>query len=169
MQEARFAVDCMLGRLATWLRLLGYDATYHRDANAPSLLRHARAEGRIVLTRNRRLARTRTNVPVHLVDSDQFRDQLRGIVIRFGLDPRAYLLTRCCRCNQRLEVVAPALITEGVPAYVRRTQPRFVRCPGCHRVYWPATHDERIRAEVRALSLPCELGAVAPTRSNPTS
>ena len=151
MSELRFAVDRMLGRLATWLRLLGYDATYGPHLTGPTLLRHARAEQRIVLTRNTRLAQQRATPPLHFVKADTFREQLRDIVTTFGLDPRARLLTRCCRCNHVLEPVLPAAVADRVPPYVRDTQDRFVRCSACRRVYWPATHDQRIRAELRAL------------------
>lgn len=153
MSDLRFAVDSMLGRLATWLRLLGYDATYVPPGHPSALLRHARVEGRIVLTRNHRLAAIRATVAVHLVAQDRFRDQLQDIVTAFSLDTSARLLTRCCRCNQPLEPVPPETVTHEVPPHVLRTQPRFVRCPACRRVYWPATHDAHVRAEIRRLGL----------------
>lgn len=151
MSEVRFAVDRMLGRLATWLRLLGYDATYGPHLTGAALLRHARTEARVVLTRNTRLTNRRAAQPLHLVSADRFREQLRDIVTTFGLDPRTRTLTRCCRCNLLLEAVAPAAVADRIPPYVLQTQSRFVRCPGCRRVYWPATHEQRIRAELRAL------------------
>jgi len=143
----------MLGRLATWLRLLGYDATYGPQLGGPALLRHARAEQRVVLTRDHRLARRRTPVTLHFIGADAFRAQLCDVVTTFRLDPGARLLTRCSRCNHPLEPAAAAAVADLVPPYVLRTQDRFVRCPSCRRVYWPATHDERIRAELRAMGL----------------
>ncbi|MCK6555703.1 Mut7-C RNAse domain-containing protein [Candidatus Binatia bacterium] len=156
MQDVRFAVDRMLGRLATWLRLLGYDTTYAREADSQALLHHAQTEHRVVLTRKRVLAARRISVPIHLVTADRFRDQLRDVIITFGLDPGPRLLTRCCRCNHLLHPVESAAAAGSVPPYVLRTQPRFFRCPLCRRVYWPASHHNRIRAEIHALNLfPC--------------
>lgn len=153
MPEVRFAVDRMLGRLARWLRLLGYDATYGPQLGGPALLRHARAEQRIVLTRDHRLARRRTAVTLHLIGADAFRTQLCDVVTTFGLDPGARLLTRCSRCNHLLEPATATTVADLVPPYVLNTQGRFARCPSCRRIYWPATHDERIRAELRAMGL----------------
>jgi hypothetical protein len=146
----RFAVDTMLGRLARWLRLLGYDAAYGAHLSGRSLLRAARAEGRIVLTRRRDLVR-RLDLPHLLVDSDHFREQLVQVMRAFGLDAREHLLERCPECNLELLDVTPASARPRVPEYVAQTQQRFRSCPRCHRVYWPGTHHEHIGAELAAL------------------
>lgn len=154
MAVDRFAVDKMLGRLATWLRLLGYDATYGSHLGGLSLVRHARAEGRTILTRDHRLQRQAIGVPLLLVDSDHFREQLRQVIAAFGLDPLAHPFTRCARCNAVVQPVPKAAIATRVPPYVLATQNCFVACPNCHRVYWPATHHELISRELGRLLSP---------------
>jgi len=144
----------MLGRLATWLRLIGQDATYGSQLCGRALVRHARREGRTILTRDRRLVRDPHSPPVVFIAGDDFRVQLRQAVDHFHLDPFADVFTRCARCNKVLCGVAAAAVADCVPPYVLATQQRFARCPHCRRVYWSATHADRIRSELVALGFP---------------
>ena len=149
----RFAVDKMLGRLATWLRIIGQDATYGGHLSGQALVRHARTEGRTILSRDGRLQGRHVNVPLLFIESDHFRDQLRQVITAFHIDPVANAFTRCARCNQPLVPVDKAAVARRVPPYVFATQPAFVRCPRCKRIYWPATHHQRVLQEIAALGL----------------
>jgi len=144
----RFAADRMLGRLAKWLRLVGVDTLYGSQWSGAALVRVARTEQRVVLTRDRRLRRVAEPPPMLFIDSDHFREQLRQVLSAYDIDPYARLLTRCARCNAPLQPLPKAAAASRVPAYVFATQPDFVGCPRCHRIYWPATHGERVRAEL---------------------
>ena len=148
-----FLADAALGRLATWLRLLGYDTLYARDARGAELIRRAAAEGRILLTRNTQLMRRRALPPHVLVVSNDFRAQLQQVVDACGLTGAAAFLARCSRCNTPLEGVDGAAVRAHVPRYVGETQTSFARCPTCARIYWPATHVERMRRELDRLGL----------------
>ncbi len=149
----RFAVDKMLGRLATWLRIIGQDATYGSHLCGTTLVRHARAEARTILTRDRQLARPQRHagVPLLFIESNDFRAQLLQVIQCFGLDPSAQMFTRCTRCNVPVILVRKESIAERVPPYVLATQAEFVGCPKCGRVYWPATHHDHVVNELRAL------------------
>jgi uncharacterized protein with PIN domain len=147
----RFLADGMLGRLCTWLRLLGFDTAYAGRSSEVALLRRADAENRVLLTRNRRLLRRR-RLPPHLhVDADDFRAQLVQVVEAFDLDPWANPFRRCSVCNEPLVALDRASAGRCVPPYVHRTQSEFSRCPACGRIYWPATHVERMRAELERM------------------
>ena len=148
----RFAVDKMLGRLATWLRIIGQDATYGAHLSGRTLLRHARAEGRVILTRDRGMSRQRTDIPLVLIASDHFRQQVQQVITAFAIDPLEHLFTRCARCNEPVVAVPKDEIAGRVPPHVFATQTNFVRCALCHRIYWPATHAERVRGEIRRLT-----------------
>jgi hypothetical protein len=150
MEVRRFAVDRMLGRLATWLRLLGQDAVFGSHLSGRALLRLARAGDRVVLTRDTRLVKE-PDVQVVFIESDRFREQLQQVVRDCPLEPA--LFSRCARCNEPLVPLSPEAAAPLVPPYVARTAGRFVRCPRCRRVYWPGTHEERIRGELRALGI----------------
>lgn len=128
-------------RLARWLRLLGADVVTDASLSGAELLKIARAERRILVTRDKRL---RTASGVMFLESNAFRDQLREAVIRLGLDARATAFTRCSLCNRLLLPVARELVIRRVPPYVFASHDRFAQCEGCGRVYWPETHPARI-------------------------
>ena len=149
----RFATDKMLGRLARWLRVIGQDVAYGPHLSGVTLLHTARREARVILTRDTRLLR-RHDLPPHLfITSDHFREQLRQVISAFDLDPQLAMFTRCLECNEALCDADPSRVRSQVPAYVRMTQKRFRMCPRCHRIFWAATHQERMRAELERLGV----------------
>ena len=142
----RLLADGMLGTLAKWLRLLGYDTAYDNAAADPELARRARAEGRVLLTRDRELA-ARRGLHTLLIRSQVLAEQVREV--RDGLGPPSHPpLSRCAVCNALLEPVSPAAISDRVPPYVLQTQTQFRRCPGCGRIYWPGTHLHKMRDQM---------------------
>ena len=136
----------MLGRLARWLRLLGADVLYDPTLDGAAMLRRARAEGRLLLSADKRL---RTSPAVLFIRSANFRDQLREVIARVPLPAKP--LSRCSRCNDLLEAISPQAAGRRVPPFVLASQRQFACCPGCGRIYWEATHPERIRRELAAL------------------
>ena len=139
--ETRFIADVMLGRLATWLRLLGCDVEYFRDIADEELVDRACRTGRVILTRDVELTRRRKARPIHFfVRGDSYKDQLRQVVERFSIDPYARILTRCLRCNVPLEKIDLSEARRRVPPFVYETQREFRACGRCGRVYWRGTH-----------------------------
>lgn len=153
MAAPRFAVDRTLGRLARWLRVLGFDAAYRAELPGARLLTLAAREERIVLTRDGRLRDPRGRARVIRIASDRFRDQLRELDGVLPLGAPESRPARCVECNEALESVASEAVAERVPEYVRATQHDFKRCPRCRRTFWPATHRVRMDAEIAALGL----------------
>jgi uncharacterized protein with PIN domain len=148
-----FAVDRTLGRLARWLRLLRFDAVYRSDLPSARLLTLAAREGRVLVTRDAKLARARAGVAIVHIVSDHFREQLRELDRRYPLGGIERREPRCAACNVMLEPVVVGTLPASVPEYVRRTQSDFRRCPRCRRIYWPATHRAHMDAEICALAL----------------
>jgi len=142
----RFAADAMLGRLATWLRLLGYDTFYQRDIDDSDLTALAQREGRIVLTRDVQLTKRR-NVRTLLIESDNVWAQLRQVVHACHLRRRSQQ-ARCPRCNTPLHPLEHAAAHERVPEHVWRTHQTFRECPTCGRVFWRGTHVHDIEARL---------------------
>ena len=144
----RFLADCNVGRLARWLRALGYDASYHARIEDSALVREAAAENRVLLTRDRDLTKRRVIqtgvVRAILIRDDDVTKQLRQVFAELGLELKE-ALTRCIECNSELQSRMPATVAERVPPYVRRTQSRYSECPDCGRVYWAGTHWQRMR------------------------
>jgi len=142
----KLLADGMLGRLARWLRLLGYDTAYDNAATDAELARRARAEGCVLLTRDHELA-ARRGLRTLLIQSQKIEEQVRQVWEALGPPPDP-ALSRCAVCNHALEPVAPAEIADRVPPYVLRTQAEFHRCPGCGRVYWPGSHLRAMRGHM---------------------
>jgi len=119
--------------------------SFDPNVGGAELLRGARAEHRIVLTRDKRL---RTAPDVVYLGSERVRDQLREVLRRFAIDPHRAALTRCSRCNAPLREISRETAANRVPSFVYSSQTRFSRCDSCGRIYWRATHPERIMAEL---------------------
>jgi hypothetical protein len=144
--EPRFAADAMLGRLARWLRLLGFDTSFEAHVPDETLVRRALAEQRTVLTRDRRLPEEWTLVPVCVLAAEDLRGQLAELGARFALAAHARPFSRCNRCNEPLAAATPEQVRAGVPRRVRGDHHEFLRCPRCGRIYWPGSHVARMRA-----------------------
>jgi uncharacterized protein with PIN domain len=140
----------MLARLARWLRLLGADVLFDAALGGDKLLARARVEGRVMLTRDKRL---RTAPDALYIEANLFRDQLREVFARFPFDPRHSAFTRCSRCNEALAEVGRDTVVRRVPPFVYASHERFALCPRCGRVYWGATHPQRIRRELDMMGL----------------
>ena len=143
--EYRFIADDMLGKLAKWMRIMGCDVEYFRSITDKELAERAYASGRIILTRDTLLIRRRKVKGNHFfVIGDSYKDQIRQVVKHFSIDPYSQILTRCIICNEPLVNIDKASIASKVPAYVYETQNTFETCPSCKRIYWNATHKERM-------------------------
>jgi uncharacterized protein with PIN domain len=146
--EKRFIADAMLGRLARWLRILGFDCAYDSEIDDEALVRRAVREDRIILSRDRSLPEDWWVPGIHLVGSEELREQLREIVHRFGLTGSVRLFSRCNECNHPLREARKADVSERVPPHAFAAHDRFLECSSCRRVYWEGSHTERIRRVV---------------------
>jgi uncharacterized protein len=147
----KFIVDNNVGRLARWLRALGYDTLFINPIDDGELVDIARRQGRIVLTKDTGIFRRRLvasgEVKAIRVEGDDWRQQLAQVVRELGLEtvPR---FTRCLECNALLEVRTRDEVRTHVPAFVYRTQEDFLACPSCGRHYWQGTHWQRMRRDL---------------------
>jgi uncharacterized protein with PIN domain len=150
--ETRFIADVMLGKLATWLRLLGCDVEYFPGIPDHDLVEMAERTGRVILTRDTELVRRRRARGNHFfVRGDGYRDQLRQVAERFSIAPFSRFMTRCLRCNEPLAAIDRSEVRERVPSYVFHTQYDFKKCGRCGRIYWKGTHRDNALAEMREI------------------
>jgi uncharacterized protein with PIN domain len=150
----KFICDDHCGRLARWLRFSGYDCAYTPAVADASLLKQGASEGRIILTRDTRIAAKAMARAIVLIDSPVPLEQLRQVVEEEGLTieiPR--IGTRCSVCNGEASPVALEQVADGVPPYVRRTQTSFRQCADCLRIYWPGTHVQNMISQLRDAGL----------------
>lgn len=145
-QPPRFILDGHLGRLARYLRLLGFDARYDNRAADEELARLSAAESRILLTRDRGLLKRSIVRLGYLVRGDDPRRQLDEVAGRYGLARLAAPFSRCVRCNGLLELVDRSQVAESLAGEPRtlRYFDSFGRCVECGSIYWQGSHFERM-------------------------
>jgi hypothetical protein len=149
LRVTRFVLDGHLGKLARALRLLGFDTGYRRDVHDAELIARSRAEGRIILTRDRELLKARVVTHGYWVRATDPRRQVVEIRDRFDLGRSARPFTRCTVCNGDLFAVAPEEGAEEAPPRVRERCHEYSRCAACRKLYWKGTHFDRLEAFVR--------------------
>jgi uncharacterized protein with PIN domain len=148
VDELCFACDAMLGRLARWLRFAGFDTAFLPDTPDPQVAGRARAEGRWLLTRDRRLA-SLAGPRVVLLRAAAVGEQVAELRARLPMTAdRRRFFTRCAVCNGTLTEATRTEVVGRVPPYVATHATRFLRCLGCGRLYWPGTHVGRIARQL---------------------
>lgn len=142
--EIKFFADCMLGRLARWMRALGFDTSYERSIEDDELLVRCRAESRVLLSRDNQLIARCNDVDALLVDSEKAEEQLRQVMSHFQLAYRKdNLFTRCTHCNSRVIEVPKEEVKGRIPPFVFSTEQRFTYCRNCDKLFWRGTHRYR--------------------------
>ncbi len=140
----KFIVDNNTGKLAKWLRMMGYDTLFFRGGDDSQMVTMALAEGRVILTRDTQIVRRRVvangQLKVLLIQSDQPEWQMQQVVAMLNLDNQLKPLSICLECNHPLEERERQQVKDLVPPYVFQTQCQYMACPVCRRVYWRGTH-----------------------------
>jgi len=145
MAEApKFIVDCNVGKLVKWLRLMGYDTRFFNGSDDSQLVTIAQAEGRVILSRDTQIMKRRVitsgKLKAVLIHSDEPELQIRQVIDALELDSQFRPFTICLECNQVLVERDKEEVKDLVPPYVFQTQSQFMQCPTCHRIYWRGTH-----------------------------
>ncbi|MCS7151447.1 MAG: Mut7-C RNAse domain-containing protein [Endomicrobia bacterium] len=138
--EPKFIVDFMCGRLAKWLRILGYDAKFSRDTSRNKILMDSLRENRIILTRDTRLS-SKKAYKLILIRSDKVREQVSQVIkeLHLKLDKNKFF-SRCSICNVVVQSISKDSVRDCVPQYVYETNDEFFYCPECKRIYWQGSH-----------------------------
>jgi uncharacterized protein with PIN domain len=145
----RFLVDRTAGRLARWLRILGFDVEYVATCESRAIANLARQSQRRTVTRNRGLAE-RLGAESILLESEHLEDQLRQVVETVGreaCDP----FSRCNVCNAELVDVDKDRVRGRVPEFVYAHHDDFSVCPACGRYYWRGTHWDRMAERIKQI------------------
>jgi uncharacterized protein len=161
MNGGRFVTDAMLGKLTKWLRVMGIDVMYGRDIGDEQLLQYAASDGRVLLTRDRRLMRRRGQARRVFIESDYYHEQVRQVVQAFHLANRIEVFSRCIRCNTPLQTIAKEVVAGRVPSFIFATQMAFKHCTACERLYWGGTHRDNMLRQLQTMLgdlLPIDLG-----------
>lgn len=146
MFNNKFSADVMLGRVARWLRIFGYDTLYQSRVDDDELLFRSLLEGRILFTCNTELAR-RAGGAAYLVRANTLWDRLREIIDQFGIEPQL-CLKHCPVCNGKITEVPKKSVSEMVPKYTFITHEHFYHCEQCGKIYWKGSHIELAQNDI---------------------
>ena len=148
----RFVADVMLGSLAKWLRILGFDTLYFRDISDSELIRISRQQGRTLLTRDTGIAKRKGLEKHILISSNEVAGQLREVLGRMALTASAPpLMSRCAVCNGELARADKESVAGAVPEHVFLHHNSFFRCGSCGKVYWHGSHGKLIGERIEEL------------------
>lgn len=150
--EPRFVLDNHLGRLAAYLRMLGFDCLYENDYADDELAEVVRREERILLSRDRRLLMRKVVTHGYCLRSLEPAEQLSEVVTRFDLSRRIIPFHRCLRCNHLLEPVTKEAVLDRLQPLTKLYFDEFQICPACRQVYWKGSHYERMQRLVEQAS-----------------
>jgi uncharacterized protein with PIN domain len=151
----RFIVDSNVGRLATWLRIAGFDTLFAKSIDDNRLVRIALDEDRVLLTKDRQILKRRVvtsgRLKVILIEDDEVKAQLRQVLATLNLASQLNPFSLCLECNEPLVPREREEVEELVPPYVFQTQTQYMQCPSCLRIYWRGTHWERMSRELEGI------------------
>jgi uncharacterized protein with PIN domain len=154
--EIKFIVDNNVGKLAKWLRIMGYDALLFSGEDDGRMVKIALAENRVILTKDREVMKRRLvtsgKLKAILIKDDDIEAQLLQVVKALNLDYHFGPFSVCLECNKRLIEKDKDSVKESVPPYVFKTQRLYMECPSCHRIYWRGTHWQAMNRELEKLA-----------------
>ena len=155
--ETKFIVDNNVGKLAKWLRMMGYDTLFFNGSNDAGMIAVAVSDGRVILTRDTQIMKRRLitsgQLKAVLVKSDNPELQIRHVIERLNLDCQFRPFALCLECNQPLLERSKEQVKDRVPPYVFRTQIQYMECPTCYRIYWRGTHWQAMTKRLRKWSI----------------
>ena len=156
MSEIQFIVDHNVGKLARWLRMMGYDSLFFNGSDDSHMVAQALAEGRVILTRDTEIMKRRVikngRLKAVLIESEEPERQMQQLMNTLDLNGQFRPFTLCLECNERLVGRIPEEVKDRVPPYVYRTQSQYMECPACRRIYWRGTHWEAMTRKLKQLA-----------------
>jgi uncharacterized protein len=140
----RFVADVMLGRLAKWLRIAGFDVLYSNKFSDDELIAISNLEKRVLLSRDTRLLIRKPVKDFIFLNSQDIQTQIRQVFDTLHISALSSPLTRCLSCNESLVDTPRESVYELVPPFVYKTQSHFKSCPKCGKIFWAGTHRDAV-------------------------
>jgi hypothetical protein len=154
LRVTRFVLDAHLGRLARWLRMLGFDSVYDPRSNRTDVIAIAAGEHRVILTRDRLLLKDKRVTHGYWVRATSPRAQIEEVVARLHLHSQFAPFSRCMECNGTISERAAEEVASRVPPGARERAASFHQCDRCGRIYWEGTHVRHMRRLIDELTHP---------------
>jgi len=144
----KFIVDCMLGKLAKWLKILGFDTLFFSKIGDEELLAIAEKGERILLTRDNELFERADQAAAFFIKSEDWQKQLKEVLERFKLKDKAKPYSRCIECNAALKALSRVKAKNLVTPFVYKNATGFALCPVCGRVFWQGSHQKDMAVKI---------------------
>ena len=141
----------MLGKLAKWLKILGFDTLFFSKIEDDELLSIAMREGRVLLTKDTGLIQKAGNVKTLFLESEEWQDQVQQVLEHFDLRQNVHPHTRCIDCNVTLKNLPKKNAKNLVSSFVFERADSFALCPSCGRVFWRGTHFKDMEIKIQEL------------------
>lgn len=147
----KFIVDCMLGKLAKWLKILGFDTLYYSKIEDSALLALAQKDGRVLLSRDNGLIEKSRNIKTLFIESEDWNPQVGQVLDEFELWQEVRPYSRCIECNVELKDLPKKRAKNLVAAFVYERATSFAICPRCGRVFWKGTHHQDMEFKIEEI------------------
>ena len=151
LREVKFILDVHLGKLARYLRMVGFDTLYRNDNDDNEIIRISLAEQRIILTRDIGLLKVKSVTHAYFVRDQNAKGQLVEVLNRFDLHGAIEPFSRCIKCNGKLESVEKEEVLQQLEPLTKKYFDKFRRCAQCHSIFWEGSHFERMQSFIAAI------------------
>jgi uncharacterized protein with PIN domain len=151
LRNPKFICDVHLGKLARYLRMMGFDVLYKNTFADKEIVRLSKKERRAILTRDKGILKRGQVDHGYFIRNSEATKQAEEVVRRFDLQKSILEFTRCLDCNHKLIKIAKANIGEELPPKVASSQNEFFKCPGCSKLYWKGTHHQKMLSFIKKI------------------
>jgi uncharacterized protein with PIN domain len=151
LRDPKFIADVHLGKLASYLRLFGFDTYFSTDSKDRDIINISLSDKRIILTRDRELLKNKRVTHGYWIRSVYPDAQIKDVLLRFDLKNKLAPFTRCMECNGLLEDVSKKEILNRLLPKTRQYYRKFKRCRQCNRIYWNGSHYRRMKERIKML------------------
>ena len=153
LDEPMFILDVHLGRLAAYLRMLGFNTLYRNDYDDPELANISADEHRILLTCDRKLLMRKQVSYGYFVRARQPQQQILEILARFDLYHKQKPFTRCMLCNGKTRPVNKQEIKSRLLPKTQKYYDKFYQCESCGKIYWQGSHYLKMQEMINKMKV----------------
>ncbi|MEA2104936.1 MAG: Mut7-C RNAse domain-containing protein [Candidatus Cloacimonadota bacterium] len=144
LRKTKFILDGNLHKLVHYMRMLGFDTEFANQVSEEQLIKRAKIEHRIIISRNRKLMKRRELTHGYCLATTDWIKQLGKILSRFHLYEDLKPFSRCFLCNTKLQTIDKEKILNRLPKKVIEQQNEFTICEKCNKIYWKGSHYKKM-------------------------
>jgi len=152
LREPQFILDVHLGKLARYLRLLGFDTIYDRDYADSNIINMAAKTNRIILTRDTGLLKNKNVTRGYWIRETDPNQQIQEVLHKFDLSTKIKSFTRCLECNGKLVKTDKEILSKKLLPKTKKFYHDFVICLHCEKIYWAGSHYQRMKKFIERLT-----------------